>query len=107
MPGGPRVLAKLQTANAIGPANGLGMNDLKLSRDERAALENLVEADLVREANDRYFLTGLGAITARGAMKIWKPEDRESLEQTLASAKVALDVINQEIRRLQGKLQTK
>lgn len=105
MPSGPKVLAKLQTGNAVGPANGLSINDLKLPREERAALENLVEADLVREASGRYFLTGLGAITARGAAKIWKPEDRESLEQTLASAKVALDMINQEIKRLQGKLQ--
>lgn len=105
MPSTTKILAKLEAARALSSETALAFSELKLGRDEKSVLESLVNADLVREASGRYHLTGLGAITARGAAKIWKPEERESLEQTLSSAKVALDLINQEIKKLQSKVQ--
>jgi hypothetical protein len=47
----------------------------------------------------------MGSITARGATKIWGESQRETIQQTLASAKVALELINQEIKKLQGMVQ--
>jgi Fe2+ or Zn2+ uptake regulation protein len=105
MPAAPKLLAKFESANAVGAGSGIPISELKLTRDERAVLDSLVEADLLREASGNYYLTGLGAITARGATKIWKQEQRESLEETLSSAKVALDLINQEIKKLQARSQ--
>jgi hypothetical protein len=62
----------------------------------------LIGAGLLERHAEKVHLTSMGSITAQGAAKIWGESKRETIQQTLASAKIALDVINQEIKKLQG-----
>jgi len=104
VPPGPSVLMKLIQANAVTPENAKKRTELQLSQPESEALEGLVKAGLAYEAGGSMYLSQLGAQTANGATRIWGSESSQSLDQALSTARVALNLINQEIRRLKGQV---
>jgi predicted transcriptional regulator len=99
------VLVKLQRLNALDDSTAVQFSSMRLSKPELESVQSLVGAGLVERRGDKLHLTQVGSITARGASKIWGEAQRETIQQTLASAKVALDLINQEIKKLQGMVQ--
>ncbi|MGA2238147.1 MAG: hypothetical protein ABSG74_02940 [Candidatus Bathyarchaeia archaeon] len=96
------VLVKLQGLNAVDESTGVQSSALKMSKVESDSIQNLIGAGLIEAHGDKLNLTKVGSITAQGASKIWGESQRETIQQTLASAKVALELINQEIKKLQG-----
>jgi len=101
LPPSTSILVKLQSLNALDAASAVQLSTMKLSKTELDSVHNLVGAGLVEKHGERLNLTPVGSITARGASKIWAETERETIQQTLASAKVALELINQEIKKLQ------
>jgi superfamily II helicase len=73
-----------------------------MSKVESDSIQSLIGAGLIEAHGDKLSLTKVGSVTAQGASKIWGESQRETIQQTLASAKVALELINQEIKKLQG-----
>jgi Fe2+ or Zn2+ uptake regulation protein len=104
MPAGPGVLVKLLNTNAIAPEAAKSKGELQLSTAEADGLKGLVSAGLVFENSGKYYLTQLGTQTAQGAAKIWSSESSQSVDQAISTAKVALNLINQEIRRIKGQV---
>jgi predicted transcriptional regulator len=105
LPSSTAVLVKLQSLNALDDSTAVQLSSMRLSKPELESVQSLVGAGLVERRGDKLRLTPVGSITARGASKIWGEGQRETIQQTLASAKVALDLINQEIKKLQGMVQ--
>jgi Fe2+ or Zn2+ uptake regulation protein len=104
VPPGPNVLVKLMRSNALSAENAKKRVELQLSHHESEALEGLVKAGLVYESGGLIYLSQLGTQTAQGATRIWGSESSESLDQALSTARVALNLINQEIRKLKGQV---
>jgi Fe2+ or Zn2+ uptake regulation protein len=104
VPPGPNVLVKLMKANAVSLESAKKRVELQLSPHESEALQGLVKAGLVFESGGSLYLSQLGAQTAHGAARIWGSESSQSLDQTISTARVALNLINQEIRRLKGQV---
>jgi len=104
IPAGPSVLVKLLRATAISPETAQPREDLDLSSSEGEGLKGLVNAGLVFENSGRLYLTQLGNQTAQGAAKIWSSESSQSVDQAISTARVALNLINQEIRKLKGQV---
>jgi Fe2+ or Zn2+ uptake regulation protein len=104
VPPGPNVLVKLMRSNAVSAENAKKRAELQLSHHESEALEGLVKAGLVYESGGLLYLSQLGTQTAQGATRIWGSESSESLDQALSTARVALNLINQEIRKLKGQV---
>ncbi len=102
LPPNASVLIKLQNMNALDESKAVQLSALRLSKAETDSLENVVGAGLAERHGEKLNLTPVGSVTARGASKIWGESQRESIQETLASAKVALDLINREIKKLQG-----
>jgi Fe2+ or Zn2+ uptake regulation protein len=105
LPPSAGVLVKLQSHSAIDESTAVQSSALKLSKVETDSIESLVGAGLIERHGEKLNLTKVGSITAQGASKIWGESQRETIQQTLASAKVALELINQEIKKLQGMVQ--
>jgi len=103
-PAGPSVLVKLLKADAISPEAGKSRAELQLTSAEAEGLKGLVSAGLVFEHVGKFYLTQLGNQTAQGAAKIWSSESSQSVDQAISTARVALNLINQEIRRLKGQV---
>jgi len=103
MPTGPSVLVKLYEAGAVAKGNSVDLGELKLSNEEKDSVSSLLEAGLLDRSDDRHCLTALGNITARGAMQIWRLKERETVDQTLSSIKVALSMIGEDIRKIKAK----
>ncbi len=103
-PPGPSVLVKLLRANALSPETAKPRGDLQLSSHETEAAKGLVSAGLVFENSGSVYLSQLGNQTAQGAAKIWASESSQSLDQAISTARVALNLINQEIRNLKGQV---
>jgi Fe2+ or Zn2+ uptake regulation protein len=103
-PAGPNVLVKLLKANAISSEAGKSRAELELTSAEVEGLKGLVSAGLVFEQSGKFYLTQLGNQTAQGAAKIWSSESSQSVDQAISTARVALNLINQEIRRLKGQV---
>jgi hypothetical protein len=95
-------LVKLQSLNAVDESTGVQSSALKMSKVESDSIQSLIGAGLIEAHGDKLSLTKVGSVTAQGASKIWGESQRETIQQTLASAKVALELINQEIKKLQG-----
>jgi len=104
VPPGPNVLIKLLKADSISPEAARARSELQLAPHEVEGLKGLISAGLVFENNGSLYLSQLGAQTAQGAAKIWNSDSAESLDQAVSTARVALNLINQEIRRLKGQL---
>jgi Fe2+ or Zn2+ uptake regulation protein len=104
VPAGPSVLVKLLKANATTIENAKPRGELQLTSHEADALKGLASAGLIFESNGSYYLTQMGAQTAQGASKIWAPEGSQSLDQAISTARIALNLINQEIRKLKGQV---
>jgi len=104
MPAGPNVLVKLLHSNAISPEAAIPKSELQLTSSETEGLKGLVSAGLVFEDSGKFYLTQLGNQTAQGATRIWSSEGSQSVDQAISTAKVALNLINQEIRRLKGQV---
>ena len=102
LPPSASVLVKLQNENALDESTAIESSTLRLSKAENDSVQSLVGAGLVQAKGDKLSLTKVGSVTAQGASKIWGESQRETIQQTLASAKVALELINQEIKKLQG-----
>jgi len=100
VPAGPNVLVKLLQTNATSPETAKPRGDIQLSSHEADAMKGLVSAGLVFENNGGYYLSQLGTQTAQGASKIWAAESSQSLDQAISTARIALNLINQEIRKL-------
>ena len=96
------VLVKLQSFNAVDESTGVQSSALKMPKVESDSIQSLIGAGLIEAHGDKLSLTKVGSVTAQGASKIWGESQRETIQQTLASAKVALELINQEIKKLQG-----
>jgi len=105
LPPNASLLVKLQGLNAVDASTGVQASTMRLSKAELDSVHKLVDAGLIETRGDKLNLTPVGSITARGASKIWGESQRETIQQTLASAKVALELINQEIKKLQGMVQ--
>lgn len=103
-PPGPSVLVKLLKANATAPEASKSRGEMQLSSHETDAMKGLVSAGLLFENDGGYYLSQLGAQTAQGAVKIWAPESSQSLNQAISTARIALNLINQEIRKLKGQV---
>ncbi len=104
IPAGPNVLVKLLRANAISPETAKPKGILQLSSAEGEGLKGLMSAGLIFEKSGTYYLTQLGNQTAQGAAKIWSSESSQSVDQSISTARVALNLINQEIRKLKGQV---
>jgi hypothetical protein len=104
VPPGPSVLIKLIQANATSAENAKKRSEIQFTHSESEALEGFVKAGLVFENGGSMYLSQLGAQTAHGAARIWQPENSQSLDQAISTARVALNLINQEIRRLKGQV---
>ena len=100
VPPGPSVLVKLLKANATSLESAKPRSDFQLSSHENDALKGLTSAGLLFENNGAYYLSQLGSQTAQGAAKIWASESSQSLDQSISTARIALNLINQEIRKL-------
>lgn len=105
LPANVSVLVKLQGFSAVDESTAVQLSALKLSKAELDSVQHLLGSGLIEKGGEKLHLTSVGSITARGASKIWGESQRETIQQTLASAKVALDLINQEIKKLQGMVQ--
>jgi Fe2+ or Zn2+ uptake regulation protein len=105
LPASAGVLVRLQSLNAVDESTAVQSSALKLSKVESDSIQSLIGAGLIEAHGDKLNLTTVGSVTAQGASKIWGESQRESIQQTLASAKVALELINQEIKKLQGMVQ--
>jgi hypothetical protein len=104
VPPGPSVLMKLLNAGAISNESSRRRNELQLSTHETETIRGLVNAGLIFDTNGALYLSQLGTQTARGAGKIWGTENSQSVDQAISTARVALNLINQEIRRLKGQV---
>jgi len=104
IPPGPSVLVKLLHANAMSLETAKPKSELQLSSSESDGLKGLMNAGLVFEKGGAYYLTQLGNQTAQGAAKIWSSESSQSVDQAISTARVALNLINQEIRKLKGQV---
>ncbi len=100
VPPGPSVLIKLLKANAISFESAKQRTDLQLSSQDTEAMKGLINASLVFENAGNPYLSQLGMQTAQGAAKIWASESSQSLDQAISTARIALNLINQEIRKL-------
>jgi len=105
LPPSAGVLVKLQSLNAVDESAAAQPSALRLSKVEADSVQSLIGAGLVERHGEKLNLTKVGSVTAQGASKIWGESQRETIQQTLASAKVALELINQEIKKLQGMVQ--
>jgi hypothetical protein len=103
-PSGPGVLMRLLEANAVSPQAAKKRSEFQLPHPESEALEGLVKGGLVFENDGSLYLSQLGIQTAQGAARIWQPENSQSLDQAISTARVALNLINQEIRKLKGQV---
>ena len=104
LPPGPNVLIKLMKSNAISAESARKRNEFQFSQRENEALDGLVKAGLIFESGGSLYLSQLGTQTAQGATRIWGSESSQSLDQAISTARVALNLINQEIRRLKGQV---
>jgi transposase-like protein len=104
VPSGPSVLVKLLKTNAVSAETAKGRGDLQLSSHEADAVKGLVSAGLIFENSGGYYLSQLGTQTAQGAAKIWASEGSQSLDQAISTARIALNLINQEIRKLKSQV---
>lgn len=102
LPPSASVLVKLQRLNPGSGATSVDLSAARLSEAELETVENLIRAGLLERRDGKIHLTSVGSITAQGAAKIWGESRRETIQQTLISARVSLDLINQEINKLQG-----
>jgi hypothetical protein len=104
VPPGPNVMMKLLKQNAITREAAKSRAELQLSSHESEAVKGLINAGLIFENSGVFYLSQLGAQTAQGANKIWGTDNSQSLDQAISTARVALNLINQEIRRLKGQV---
>ncbi|MEM3653553.1 MAG: hypothetical protein QW723_02420, partial [Candidatus Bathyarchaeia archaeon] len=104
IPENVNVLVKLYEAKAFSVNEAISLEELKLHKNELELLENLEKAGLIEKMNNKFYLTPLGMITAKGATQIWKQKERETMEQALSSLKLAIDIINQEIKNMKSKI---
>jgi len=104
VPPGPNVMMKLLKQGAIAREAAKPRAELQLSSHESEAIRGLINAGLIFENSGALYLSQLGAQTAQGANKIWGTDNSQSLDQAISTARVALNLINQEIRRLKGQV---
>jgi len=104
VPPGPNVMIKLMKQNAITREAAKSRAELQLSSHESEAVKGLINAGLIFENSGAVYLSQLGVQTAQGANKIWGTDNSQSLDQAISTARVALNLINQEIRRLKGQV---
>ncbi len=104
LPPGPSAMIKLLNAKAFSSDSAKQRGGLQLSQHEAEALRGLLTAGLVFEDDGGYYLSQLGMQTAQGASRIWGSESSQSVDQAISTARVALNLINQEIRRLKGQV---
>jgi len=104
VPPGPSAMIKLLKAKALTRETGRPRSELQLTAHEADTIKGMVNAGLIFDVNGALYLTQLGAQAAQGASKIWSSDNSQSLDQTISTAKVALNLINQEIRRLKGQM---
>ena len=104
VPPGPSVLVKLLKASAISVDHAKRRNELQLSSQETETVRGLVNAGLIFDNNGSLYLSQLGIQTAQGASKIWGGDNSQSVDQAISTARIALNLINQEIRRLKGQV---
>jgi hypothetical protein len=100
VPPGPSLLVKLLRTNATTAETAMARSELQLTPHEADAVKGLSSAGLIFENDGNFYLSQLGAQTAQGAAKIWAAESSQSLDQAISTARVALNLINQEIRKL-------
>jgi len=104
VPPGPNLMIKLLKSKAVSRENAKTRGELQLSSHETEATKGLINAGLVFDNGGALYLSQLGVQTAQGANKIWGTDNSQTLDQAISTARVALNLINQEIRRLKGQV---
>jgi Fe2+ or Zn2+ uptake regulation protein len=104
VPPGPSVMIKLLKAGAISSESAKRRSELQLASHEAEAIRGLVNAGLIFDSNGSFHLSQLGIQTAQGASKVWGAENSQSVDQAISTARIALNLLNQEIRRLKGQV---
>jgi len=104
VPSGPFMLLRFLDMNASSPERAVSEKDLGLEECETAILTNLVESGLVEKRDGTYSLTSLGKMAAEGAAKLWRPQSRESVDETISSLRVALGIVSQEMGKINREL---
>lgn len=99
-PPGPSLLMKLLKSGAISTDSAKRRSELQLSPHEAETLRGLANAGLIFDNNGALYLSQLGIQTAQGTSKIWGAGNPQSVDQAISTARIALNLINQEIRRL-------
>jgi len=97
-------MIKLLKAKAVTRETARPRSELQLTPHEADTIKGLVNAGLIFDVNGALYLTQLGTQAAQGASKIWNSDNSQSVDQAISTAKVALNLINQEIRRLKGQM---
>ncbi len=103
-PAAPNILVKLYELDALSEESAVNKSSLNLSTDEVSKLSGLIEAKLVETSEDRFNLTPLGQITAKGAVQIWKGKERETIDEALSSIKTALRLLGRDMQDVEGKM---
>ena len=104
VPPGPNLMMKLLKSKAVSRESAKPRGELQLSSHEAEAAKGLINAGLVFDNSGALYLSQLGVQTAQGANKIWGTDNSQSVDQAISTARVALNLINQEIRRLKGQV---
>jgi Fe2+ or Zn2+ uptake regulation protein len=104
-PPGPSVLMKLLKSSAISTEHAKRRSELQLTPQEAETVRGLVNAGLIFDNSGALYLSQLGIQAAQGTTKIWGGDNSQSVDQAISTARVALNLINQEIRRLKGQVQ--
>jgi Fe2+ or Zn2+ uptake regulation protein len=104
VPPGPSVMIKLLKAGAISSESAKRRSELQLSSHEAEAIRGLVNAGLIFDSNGSFHLSPLGIQTAQGTSKVWGAENSQSVDEAISTARIALNLLNQEIRRLKGQV---
>ncbi len=104
VPSGPSVLLRFLDMNASSPERAVSEKALELKEHETVILSNLVESGLIEKGNGTYSLTSLGKMAAEGAVKLWRRESSESIDETISSLRVALGIVSQEMGKINREL---
>lgn len=104
VPPGPNVLLKLYEAKSEGGDRAVDVKALELTPEENEALSALIQTGFVLKNEKGCFLTSYGSIAAKGAAQMWRKTGEDSMEDVMVSARQALNLIDQEIKKIHGKL---
>lgn len=105
-PPAPTILLKLLDIKALTPQKAVTAEALDLEEQDKKILQSLVESGLIEKNDEMFNLSSLGRMTAEEASKLWGHETKESINDTVSSLRVALELVSQEIKKISSDLST-